>query len=119
MFEFVLPHNYLNYLPTYIPFTVPATSSLPTAAADVATVTTAAPTETAAGPDGAMTYSMSSPFGFLLYVAAQAQKLWGPGTMGALLFSGPTRSYWILTVFMVCLALLCEQLTLDAVCCCK
>jgi hypothetical protein len=93
------PHN---YIPTNLPFpfTVPATSSLLRAAAsDVATVTTAAPTETAAA-DG-VAFNVSSPLGFLLYVAAQSQKLFGTGAQGGLLFSGPTRSYWLLTLFMV------------------
>jgi hypothetical protein len=94
------PHN---YIPTNFPFpfTVPATSSLLSATAStVATVTTAAPTETA-GADGAVAFNVSSPLGFLLYVAAQSQKLFGTGAQGGLLFSGPTRSYWLLTLFMV------------------
>lgn len=99
--DFVLaPHNYIpiNFA---FPFTVPATSSLLIAASDVATVTTAAPTAAAGASDETAAYNTSSPFGFLLYVAAQSQKLFGSGTQGGMLFSGPTRSYWMLTLFMV------------------
>jgi len=83
-------------------FTVPATSCfLVAAASDVAAVTTAAPTEAAAGVHGPMAYNTSSPFRLLLYASTQSQKLFGAGAQGGLLFSGPARDYLILTVFTV------------------
>ena len=100
------PHN---YLPTNFPFpfTVPATSSsLIKTATDVATITTpvaaaALPTETVLAADAVSTYNTSTPLGFLLYVAAQSQRIFVSGSTGGMFFGGPTRSYWMLTLFMV------------------
>jgi hypothetical protein len=103
--EFVFtPHNYLpSNLP--FPFTIPATSSsLVAASSDVATFTTSVATittETALILDVAPTYSAPAPLGFLLYIVAQLQKILASGLTGGTLFGGPTRSYWILTLFMV------------------
>ena len=102
------PHNYLpNNFP--FPFTIPATSSLSsslsTAATDVATVTTSAPvlpTETLLAAEALSTYNTSTPLGFLLYVASQSQRIFVSGSAGGIFFGGPTRSYWMLTLFMVC-----------------
>jgi hypothetical protein len=105
--EFVLtPHNYLpSHFP--FPFTIPATSSVITAATDVATVTTSAavmPTESLlASADVLSAYNTSTPLGFLLYVAAHSQRIFVNGSAGGIFFGGPTRSYWMLTVFMVSL----------------
>lgn len=105
--EFVFtPHNYLpNNFP--LPFTVPATSSsLIKTATDVATITTPAAagalsTETILSSDALATYNTSTPIGFLLYIAAQSQRIFVSGSTGGIFFGGPTRSYWILTLFMV------------------
>jgi hypothetical protein len=99
------PHNYLpDSFP--FPFTVPATSSssLITTLTDVATVTTPAvaiPTEEALATDALSTYNTSTPFGFLLYLVAQLQQIFVSGSAGGIFFGGPTRSYWMLTLFMV------------------
>ena len=101
--EFVFtPHNYLpSNFP--FPFTVPAasSSSLIKTATDVATITTPAvaaalPTETVLA-----TYNTSTPLGFLLYIASQSQRIFVSGSAGGIFFGGPTRSYWVLTLFMV------------------
>ena len=105
--EFVFtPHNHLpNDLP--FPFTVPATSSsLIKTAIDVATITiptaaAALPTETVLAADALPTYNTSTPLGFLLYLAAQSQRIFVSGSTGGFFFGGPTRSYWVLTLFMV------------------
>lgn len=103
--EFVFtPHSYLHSnLP--FPFTIPATSSsLIAASSDVATVTTSVATITTEAElalDVASTYSASAPLGFLLYVAARLQKIFASTLTGGILFGGPTRSYWMLTLFMV------------------
>jgi hypothetical protein len=103
--EFVFtPHNYIrNNFP--FPFTIPATSSSLTAVStDVATATTSVatiPTEVALTLDVASTYNTSTPLGFLLYVSAQIQKIAASSLTGETLFGGPTRSYWMLTLFMV------------------
>lgn len=100
------PHNYLpNSFP--FPFTIPATSSsLIKTATDVATMTTPAaaaalPTETDLPADALATYNTSTPLGFLLYIAAQSQRIFVSGSAGGIFFGGPTRSYWMLTLFMV------------------
>jgi len=88
----------------FVAFTVPATSCLlVTATSEVTALTTAAPTETAAaaGSDGPMAYNASWPFGFLLYVSTQSQKLFGSGTQGGGVFARPAWDYFILTVLMV------------------
>jgi hypothetical protein len=88
-----------------LPFTIPATSSLVTATANVVAGTTSAavlPSNTIRPfTEGASAYNTSTPVGFLLYVAAQSQRLLVSGSAGGILFGGPTRSYWILTLFMV------------------
>src|SRR5271170_7391697 len=97
-----------NYLPSnlHFPFTIPATStsSLITTATDVATLTSAAAlhTEAVSSSDTFVQYNTSSPLGFLLYVAAQSQRIFVSGSAGGIFFGGPTRSYWMLTLFMVC-----------------
>lgn len=102
------PHNYLRNNFAF-PFTIPATSSstssLITAASDAATVTTSAPvlpTETILAAEALSSYNTSTPLGFLLYVAAQSQRIFVSGSAGGIFFGGPTRSYWMLTLFMVC-----------------
>jgi hypothetical protein len=105
--EFVLtPHNYLpSHFP--FPFTIPATSTIITATTDVATVTTSAAimsTESLlASTEAIPTYNTSTPLGFFLYVAAHSQRIFLNGSAGGIFFGGPTRSYWMLTVFMVSL----------------
>ena|SRR5208282_2093903 len=107
------PHNYLptNFL---FPFTVPATSSsLIKTATDVATITTPAaaaalPTETVLAEDVLLSYNTSTPLGFLLYVAAQSQRIFVSGSGGGIFFGGPTRSYWMLTLFMVLTPIFCQ-----------
>jgi len=88
-----------------LPFTIPATASKLVTAANVATATTspaALPSEAVVAAADAFTqYNTSTPMGFLLYVAAQSQKVLLNGAAGGILFGGPTRSYWILTLFMV------------------
>lgn len=98
------PHNYLpSNFP--FPFTVPATSSLLSTASDVITVTTSSATipEKTVLPslEPLPAYNASNPFGFLLYVAAQSQRMFASGSANGFLFGGPTRSYWVLTLFMV------------------
>jgi len=108
--------NALEYLFTQIPFTteglpftIPATASLVAATTNVAAATTSAavlPTEAARSlADTASAYNTSTPIGFLLYVAAQSQRIFVSGNAGGILFGGPTRSYWILTLFMVYLSI--------------
>ena len=106
--DFVLtPHNYLpSNFP--FPFTVPgaSSSSLIETATDVATTTTptaaaALPTETVLATDALATYNTSTPLGFLLYIASQSQRIFVSGSAGGIFFGGPTRSYWVLTLFMV------------------
>ena len=98
------PHDHIrkNF---HFPFTIPATSSsLISAATDVVTVTVSAPvlpTETLLGTDELSTYNTSTPLGFLLYVVAQSQRIFVSGSAGGIFFGGPTRSYWMLTLFMV------------------
>lgn len=104
------PHNYLpSNFP--FPFTVPATSSLITAASgDVSTVTTPAAAlatgAALAATEAISSYNTSTPIGFLLYIAAQSQKIFVSGSPGGILFGGPTRGYWMLTLFMVRLSVI-------------
>jgi len=101
------PHNYLpSSFP--LPFTIPATSSsssLVAVVSDVAKVTataTVTPTEALLTPtEPPSTYNTSTPLGFLLYVVAQTQKIFASGAEGGIFLGGPTRSYWVLTIFMV------------------
>jgi hypothetical protein len=100
------PHNYLpNNFP--FPFTIPATSSLLDVTSDIVTVTTSIATIPATtvlpSPEPISAYNTSSPLGFLLYVAEQSQRILVGGSANGGLFGGPTRSYWMLTLFMVCL----------------
>jgi len=86
----------------FVSFTVPPTSCLLVAASsEVPTLTTAAPTEAAASSDGPMVYNASWPFGLLLYVSAQSQKLFGSGTQAGQLFERPGWDYLILTLLTV------------------
>jgi len=103
--EFVFtPHKYFpQNFP--LPFTVPATSSIASAASEIVTVTTSLATipekTVLSSPETATAYNTSSSLGFLLYVAAQSQRLFLGGWNNGGLFGGPTRSYWMLTLFMV------------------
>ena len=112
------PHNYLpSNFP--FPFTVPATSSFITAATDVTTVTTSAAVATEAAlasTEAVAQYNTSTPLGLLLYVAAQSQKIFMSGSPGGILFGGSTRSYWMLTLFMVRLSVIQCHLLLLNVC---
>ena len=114
------PHNYLASHFAF-PFTVPATSSLITAATDVSTVTTSAAVATEAALASAEAisgYNTSTPLGFLLYIAAQSQKIFVSGSPGGILFGGPTRSYWMLTLFMVRLSVILRRVLLLTVVVC-
>jgi len=98
------PHNYLpSNFP--FPFTIPATSTLADVASDVITVTTSIATipekTVLPTPETLPSFNTSSPLGFLLYVAAQSQRILVGGSTSGGLFGGPTRSYWMLTLFMV------------------
>jgi hypothetical protein len=105
--DFIFNPEKLSFTTEGLPFTVPVTrSALVTATANAAAKTTSAAvlaTDTARTiAEAASTYNTSTPIGFLLYVAAQSQRIIGSGSAGGILFGGPTRSYWMLTLFMVC-----------------
>lgn len=102
--EFVLtPHK---YLPSdfHFPFTIPATSTIISSTTDVATVTTSAAVMSEslrASTEAIPTYNSSTTLGFFLYAAAHSQRIFLNGTAGGIFFGGPSRSYWMLTIFMV------------------
>jgi len=102
------PHLYITDIWGKVPFTIPATltETISTATTDVARVTTSPATIAsealaAVSSDFGSTYNTSTPLGFLLYVASQSQKIFFSGSAGGMFFGGPTRSYWMLTLFMV------------------
>jgi len=102
------PHLYITDIWGKVPFTIPATltETISSATTDVARVTTSPATLasealTTIGSELGSTYNTSTPLGFLLYVASQSQKIFVSGSAGGMFFGGPTRSYWMLTLFMV------------------
>ena len=100
------PHKYLAIdVVSTLPFSVPATASaLAPTPADIETFTTLAaaiPTGTIAPVDAGPTYNTSTLSGFLFYLTAQWNRIFTSASTGGMLFGGPTRNYWMLTLFIV------------------
>jgi hypothetical protein len=101
------PHNYIpSNFP--LPFTVPATSTLVAAAlSDVAKATTSMATAltnvetTSSGPE--FQTVNAGPMGFVLYLVGRLQQMFATSQTNAIFFSGASRNYWVLTLFMVLL----------------